>query len=710
MKRTTVIAIGVIALIAAIAAGVVPAMVTGGGSEQPTVSPVTADPGDDGNDPGDGGTVQPAPPGDSGGVATPVVFGELEPFSSCEAFLEHAQGRAIELVGPWGLPQYGAVIGGFAVDDVAVAEAAPAPALAEAPAEPAPALPPAAAEEVARAADTAGADGGGFSGTNVQEVGIDEPDIVKTDGKLMFVVAQGRLYALDATSVEPKVLDSIALAGWDQRLLLAGDRVLVLSQGDPYALPYDLAATEEILPPAWPQTTITMIDASDPGALHELETLTVEGIFLSARQTGPSVRVVISSVPTGLDFTAPQRDGMIDEIIATTRNRNAIGSTTIEDWLPGFVHQDQASGEMTTGLADCAGVRRPETFSGLGMLTVLTLDLESGVQPVDTDSVMTDGQLVYASATGLYVATQQWLDWEEISRTGRGPERIETVIHKFATDEPNRTDYRASGTVAGSLLNQFAMSEHEGYLRVASTEEPAWWGGGSTSDSQSFVTVLTEDGDELRKIGRVGGLGRGERIFAVRFVGDVGYVVTFRQTDPLYTVDLSDPTDPRVRGELKILGYSAYLHPVGDGLVLGVGQDADRGGQIRGTQISLFDVSDLDDPRRLHAEGLGHGTSSEVEYDHHAFLWWPARDLAVLPVQGLGFDPTLDYETWTSAALGTEVSRDRGIEPVGAVTHPDGALIRRSLVIGDTLFTVSELGVMANELATWNELGWAPLS
>ena len=156
-----------------------------------------------------------------------------------------------------------------------------------------------------------------------------------------------------------------------------------------------------------------------------------------------------------------------------------------------------------------------------------------------------------------------------------------------------------------------------------------------------------------------------------------------------------------MRGELKILGYSAYLHPVGDGLLLGVGQDADPQGQLRGTQISLFDVSDLDDPTRLHAEGLGHGTSSEVEYDHHAFLWWPARDLAVLPVQGYGYDLKRDDESWTSAAVGTEISRDRGIEPVGAVSHPDGAVIRRSLVIGDALFTVSDLGVMANELSTW---------
>lgn len=686
-----------IAVIAAIAAGVVPAIVTGGGSE-PAATPVS--PG-----PVAGGESRPVPPTDGGGVATPVVFRELEPFSSCESFLGHAQGQAMELVGPWGIAQYGMVIGGFGRDDIAVLEEAPVAA-----AEPAPAAPPSAADESLRATDTAGNVGGGFSGTNVQEVGIDEPDIVKTDGKLIFVVSQGRLYVLDATTAIPHVLDSIALDGWDHRLLLAGERVLVISQGDPHALPCeDFAATEEILPPAWPQITIAMIDASDPGALHELETLTVEGIFINARQTGSSVRVVISSVPTGLEFIGPERSGMIAEVIATTRNRNAIGRTTVEDWLPGFVHHDRASGKTTTGLADCDGVRRPETFSGLGMLTVLTLDADSGVQPVDTDSVMTDGQLVYASPTGLYVATQQWFDWEEISQTGRGPERIETVIHKFATDEPKRTDYRASGTVRGTLLNQFAMSEHAGYLRVASTDQPAWWGGGSTRESESFVTVMAEDSDELRKVGRVGGLGRGEQIFAVRFIGDVGYVVTFRQTDPLYTVDLSDPTDPRVRGELKILGYSAYLHPVGDGLLLGVGQDANRRGQIQGTQISLFDISDLDDPTRLHAEGLGRGTSSEVEYDHHAFLWWPERDLAVLPVQGYGYDARLDYETWTSSALGTEISRDRGIEPVGAVTHPDGALIRRSLVIGDTLFTVSDLGVMASELSTWGELGWVPL-
>jgi hypothetical protein len=130
-------------------------------------------------------------------------------------------------------------------------------------------------------------------------------------------------------------------------------------------------------------------------------------------------------------------------------------------------------------------------------------------------------------------------------------------------------------------------------------------------------------------------MGEGEQIYAVRFLGDVGYVVTFEQTDPLYTLDLSDPADPRVVGELKIPGYSAYLHPLGDGLLLGVGQDATDEGVRLGAQVSLFDVSDPANPERIDTFALGDGTS-EVEWDHHAFLWWADADLAVLPTQSWG--------------------------------------------------------------------------
>lgn len=160
--------------------------------------------------------------------------------------------------------------------------------------------------------------------------------------------------------------------------------------------------------------------------------------------------------------------------------------------------------------------------------------------------------------------------------------------------------------IPGSVLNQYSLSEHVGRLRVASTED-------LTRESESFVTVLS--GDRLARVGGVGGLGRGERIYAVRFAGEKGYVVTFRQTDPLYTLDLSNPADPRVRGELKIPGYSAYLHPVAEDRLLGVGQDTTEEGRTKGAQVSLFDVSDLATPRRLAVADLGEYSTSSAEFD-----------------------------------------------------------------------------------------------
>ena len=245
------------------------------------------------------------------------------------------------------------------------------------------------------------------------------------------------------------------------------------------------------------------------------------------------------------------------------------------------------------------------------------------------------GENVYASAGGLYVATEQWVDPMNPSDVLVPSGEARTAIHKFDISDPAETRYVGSGDVTGYILNQWSMSEHDGYFRVASTTNPGWFGD-VAQESQSFVTVLEEQGGELIKVGQVGGLGRGERIYGVRFMGEIGYVVTFRQIDPLYTVDLSDPRGPKVRGELKIPGYSAYLHPLGDGLLLGVGQDGDLDGRALGTQVSVFDVSDLQNPVRISRQTLGNGWS-EAEFDHHAFLYWPASRLAMSPVES--WDP-----------------------------------------------------------------------
>ena len=431
-----------------------------------------------------------------------------------------------------------------------------------------------------------------------------------------------------------------------------------------------------------PVTRLTEVDVSDPAKLTVVRTQRVRGVFVSARLTGAIARVVVTNTPRA--EAEPQ---------LRPRLKGWLAHTTVANRLTGH--------RRTRPATRCRAVRRAQVYSGLDMLTVLTIDMDRGLPEVDSDAVMTGAELVYASPRRLYVATQRFVPQSASVEDVHGG----TTIHEFDAADTAETTYRASGTVPGFLLNQWAMSERGGVLRVASSQAPTWLGGSET-EGQSFVTTLARREHSLARLGQVGGLGKGERIYSVRFIDDVGYVVTFRQVDPLYTVDLADPRDPRVRGELKIRGYSAYLHPVGRDLLLGVGQDATERGQALGTQLSLFDVSDLAQPRRLHQRTVAPGASSDVEYDHHAFLWWAPRNLAVMPVQ---YATDQDY---FSGALGFGVERTSGIGEVGSATHKSGdyiAPIQRSLVVGGRLFTLSDLGLEENDLADLSEKAWLEL-
>ena len=219
--------------------------------------------------------------------------------------------------------------------------------------------------------------------------------------------------------------------------------------------------------------------------------------------------------------------------------------------------------------------------------------------------------------------------------------------------------------------------------------------------------MLELSGGVLAPVGQVSGLGQGEQITSVRFIGNTGYVVTYRQVDPLYTIDLSTPTAPQVAGELDLAGYSAYLHPVGPGLLLGIGSDVSSSNEPDGTQLELFDVSDPSAPKLLAKTLVGLGSSSQVTYDHHAFLYWPATNLAVLPIQiypavqsyppgaaqnaGGTFTGAIGYKVMSSGI--SEVGR-----AVQDTVNGQTPQIERSLVIGNSLFTISAQGVMASSL------------
>ncbi len=513
--------------------------------------------------------------------------------------------------------------------------------------------------------------------TNVQEAGVDEPDLVKASGSTVFVLAGDRLRAVDLSGAEPAVLGSIELPAGpggsayaeESELLLAGARALVISRS------YGMHGT---------RTLLTDLDVADPAAMRVLATESVEGSYVSARLTGDTARVVIAAYP--------------ETPVAERGHGRA--------WMPRTVVRDRVTHRRTRrSLMPCDDVRRPTRFSGTEMISVLTIDMLRGLPAIDTDAVMAGGEIVYGSPTSLYVATPRWLEPQplaELKATAPDPSQVTTEIHRFDIADPGATRYVASGEVEGYMLDQWSMSEHDGILRVASTSEPPW---GAAGESESYVTALRLDGDRLVKVGRVGGLGRGEQIYAVRFMGDLGYVVTFRQVDPLYVLDLSDPRDPRKLGELKIPGYSAYLHPVGEGLLLGVGQDATQDGQTTGVQVSLFDVSDPAAPVRVDREALGRGTYTEVEYDHHAFTYSPDHGLAVLPLSAWA-PPAGEFY----GAVGIRVDPVTGLERTERTSQGPGYQheIRRSVIVDGRVFTISARGVAEHDRATLARLAFTP--
>ena len=628
----------------------------------------------------------------------------LEPFDSCNEFLDYVIGHALDRVGPYGLDAYGGAYG-FADVDVAFAEDSAAESLPQ-------------TTSVASGA-VKGVD---YSGTNVQVAGVDEPDVVKTDGERIFVVAQGQLHWIDATGA-PEIVASMPLDGWGQQLFLSGDRLLVMTSDGGYGVEpfFDGGLSFDEARGHSQRVVLTEVDVSDPSSMESVRTLVLDGNILSSRMTDGSIRVVVQSQPIGFDWVYPEGSGIRAEQKAIDENKKLIENSTLENWVPWYILKDHESGTTSDGpVLGCDQVGHPDEFSGLSMMTVLSIDLDEGLEPGNSIGLLAEGQTLYASQNNLYVATSPWMAWpmplseDDIDKNAT----FSTQIHMFDISDPDTTTYVASGDVEGTLLSQWSMDEYEGTLRVVVTDENPWWGSSDVPDTA--VVTMQRDGDELVEVGSVDGLGKNERVYAVRFIQDKGYVVTFRQVDPLYVVDLSDPEDPAVTGELKINGYSAYLHPIGEDLLLGVGQDATDEGRTLGTQVSVFDVSDPTDPRRLSRMTF-EDAYSDAEWDHHAFLWWAPEEISVLPLQRWSWDERTGKEDYFSGAAVLKISPQR-VKQVGEIRHPGfiedeceecgewSAPITRSLVIGDTLFTFSETGALASDLDTLEDITWMTFS
>jgi len=336
---------------------------------------------------------------------------------------------------------------------------------------------------------------------------------------------------------------------------------------------------------------------------------------------------------------------------------------------------------------------------------------------------------VYASLNNLYVANTTYMQNQPILKEMFNyifPTQEITTVYKFALENGNIT-YKSKGDVEGTVLNQFSMDEYNDYFRVATTEGHVSRGGGNSSNN---VYVLDK---ELSVTGSVNNIAPGEQIYSARFMGDKGYVVTFQKVDPFFTLDLKDPKNPKILGQLKIPGYSDYLHPLDENHILGLGKNtiqAEEGGfaWYQGIKIAIFDVTDFAHPKEVFKTEIGdRGTDSYALHDHKAFLYDAQKELLVIPVmvaelteeQKVQSEAPNTYGNYTfQGAYVYQVDVETGFKLKGRVTHYDNGFskdryyyyysddksIQRSLYIGDNLYTISGTMIKVNSLSDLKEI------
>lgn len=569
-----------------------------------------------------------------------------------------------------------------------------------------------------------------YTGTNNQVAGVNEADFVQNDGTRLFVLSGQKLYLTRTWPAEQMGLAaSLTIEGWPREMFLDEKNRLVIFSHVYEQRPGFLGDVASMPIACMPMecgymhgntTKVTTVDVTDLAEPRVVDELYLPGRYDNARRVGSAVRLVLADdfrwpqqvrwyVPTESGWDDEDYEKAIDALIK--ENERHIRQQELEQWLPRGRRVGQ-DGTHEVGY-ECQDFYRATGSTRLGLVTVASLDLDGGArQQVGRTSIVAEPGEVYASAEALYIASRHWWWWPEPGQTDA------TYLHKFDTREPSRVVYAGSGTVDGYLLDQFSMDEHQGVLRVATTisevlesaDGEIWF----PSRTYSRVTTLRAEAGRLVEVGRGPDLAQDERIQSARFIGDRGYVVTFRQVDPLFTFDLSDPAHPRKVGELKIPGFSSYLHPMDEGHLLGIGEYVPENGDWsqRAVKLSVYDVTDLANPRETHTRLVGtvYGWS-EAAHEHKAFNWFPARKLLAIPFSDWlpGASGEAYWGSFVSELRVFRVDAAEGITPVGAVSLTDAyrtrgdsgwswywtPWVRRSVMADDYVYAISDVGVRA---------------
>ena len=509
-------------------------------------------------------------------------------------------------------------------------------------------------------------------------------------------------------------------------------------------------------------TKLTVLDLTNRSLPEVSKELYIEGSYQTAREFEGTIRMVsygwmeIDGLKTWLDFSdyktywdldwdSPKKEQIWMEVMNETieYNDKVIDQTPLDNLLP-RIHEKSGEEIITHKYTEseegnCQNFAAASDSTGQGITSIMTLNLLEENFSFNADHILSNWATVYASGNVMVMAEasqSSWWFW--------GDEESDfqemTNLHVFDISNPGQTDYIASGRINGTIQDQFSLSEHNGNIRVCSTT--GQWGRWWMNDpepmlSHVFVLGLNADETEYEVIGKVGDIAPDESIWSARFIGDKAYIVTFRNIDPLWTVDLSEPTNPRIIGELKIPGVSTYIHPVGDTHLLTIGIAGDDEGLDWGvTQISFFDVSDFSNPileselKLNPAPNEDNGWSyshSEATYEHKAFQYWESDGLLAIPlstnrwVENSVIDDGKTYNyygyEYVSKLMLINATPEKPLEIYndnidhssyyGSRFSWDTPSIKRSIFMGggDYIYAISEKAITAHNVLTMAKSG-----
>ena len=623
---------------------------------------------------------------------------------------------------------------------------------------------------------------GEYSSTNNQESGVDEADFIKTDGHYIYMLNGNKFLIMGVPEFgEINLTSSLSMLGSPMQMMLEGDRVVIVSGVNYWNLEsnhplLELMAHEEsysYLSSDGVNETYTytryeslvmysVIDISDKNNPVIEEELFIEGNYHTARLVDGTVRSVthlytyFDGIRTWVDlpdyyyeiFDLQQRMDLwnlsLNDTIA--KNQRVIDSLTLEDFVPQMytLNSDSTYAKISTYSDDCSEFSASQNSSVRGLTTIMTMKLLGEETEFEIDHITSRWAHVYSSGNTLLLA-EPVADWWWFWRNNDFEDA--TNIHAFDISDSDATSYLGSGRVTGTVQDQFSMSEFQGSIRIASTSDiwGRWWLDSEMDENgepifngpSNQVTILQHEGNDclispcnsLIQVGIVDDIAPNETIWSVRFIGNRGYLVTFENIDPLWVIDLSNPLDPIILGELEVPGVSTYIHPVNENtlLTIGIGPGEDGLGlDWSTTQISLFDVSEPTNPTLADSMSVSPAYTddncedirncgwswswSEATYEHKAFSYWAPEDLLAIPLSTYRYfyneSNYYNYEYISMLKLINVDIENLSLSNHGEIEHSQfynnnendwwyhsSTSIRRSIFMGDYIYAFSSLGV-----------------